>query len=63
MVNQRFVKAALAGISLLLLGNVLRLRREQQLIERKSLEVSRVISSLQIQRLLKEQAGISGNGN
>jgi hypothetical protein len=53
MANQRFVKVALVGISLLVLGLVLRLLRGQQRIERKSKEVIGVINSLEIQRRLR----------
>jgi len=55
MVNQRFVKVALAVIFLLALGQNLRLRREERRIVKKSLEVGQAISLLQIhevQRML-----------
>ena len=48
MANQQFVKVALAGISLLLLGVALHRRRERQLIVRKYLEVGRAINLLKI---------------
>lgn len=60
MVNQRYGKAALVVIFLLVLGVVLRQRKEQRRIVKKSSEVGKVISLLQIheaQRMLRAEQG------